>query len=621
MATGRAVTRLHGQTSPYLLDHLDNPVDWFPWGQEAFEEARRRDVPVMVSIGYYTCHWCHVMARESFSNPEVGELVNDLMVSIKVDREELPDVDSHYMTAAGAFTSQLGWPLTVFTTPDGDPFYAATYLPPVARDGVPSFVEVVRAVSEAWTSRRSEVEASAKALGQSMREALATPTVPGEAMDGEAVVASLLASEDQQHGGFTGVNKFPMAPVLRFLLEYGASTKARELARRTLRVMATSELRDGIEGGFFRYATRPDWTIPHYERMLTDNAQLLWCYSAVGDRQTAEGIVHFLMEVMALPTGFASAQHSESMLDGQMVEGGYYQLDAEARARVAHPELDRKVVTGWVGLALSGLARAAIAGVSGQPGEGGRAVARALLRAHRLGPGKLSRVSVGGVTSAAPATLEDYGGLALGLLELGLATGDVELCGEARLLVEECLVAGDGVRYRSASAPDPIVERLSGGHQELTEGATPSGEALIARAGVILSALTGDHSYLGASRATLEPAHEMVARHPLGAGALAGALWAAGNVYCLLVVDDDPVGSPLAQMARTIVDGRVVVSCVTREQATAFAQAGFTLFDGKEGVSGMAYLCRGTICDRPDTSTEELRTHLVDLALLTEGDT
>jgi uncharacterized protein len=615
------VTRLHGQTSPYLLDHLDNPVDWFPWGQDAFEEARRRDVPVMVSIGYYTCHWCHVMARESFSDPDVGELVNELMVSIKVDREELPDVDSHFMTAAGAFTSQLGWPLTVFTTPDGHPFYAATYLPPASRGGIPSFVEVIRAVSEAWTSRRSEVESSATALGQSIREALGTPTERGEAMDWEAVVGSLLASEDQHHGGFTGANKFPMAPVLRFLLEYGPSTSARELARRTLSVMATSELRDGIEGGFFRYATRPDWTIPHYERMLTDNAQLLWCYSAAGDLPTAEGIVQFLMEVMAQPTGFASAQHSESVLGGQMVEGGYYALDAEARARVTPPDLDRKVVTGWVGLALSGLARAELAGVPGQPGERGREVARALLKAHRPGPGILSRVSVGGVASPAPATLEDYGGLALGLLELGLATADVELCREARLLVEECVVAGDGVRYRSASAPDPIVERLSGGHRELSEGATPSGEALIARAGVILSALAADHRYLDAARTTLEPGQAMVSRHPLSAGGLAGALWAAGDVYCLLVVDDDLVTSPLAQMARSVVEGRVVVCCVTREQAKAFAQAGFTLFDGKEAVSGMAYLCRGTICDRPDTSSEELRGHLLGLGLVSREDT
>ncbi|HZJ39928.1 MAG TPA: DUF255 domain-containing protein [Demequina sp.] len=265
--------------SPYLRSHADNPVNWHGWGGEAFAEAKERDVPVLVSIGYSTCHWCHVMARESFSDPDLAEYLNAHFVSIKVDREEHPDVDASYLAAASAFVQGLGWPLNVFVTPEGRAFHAGTYFPPQPMQGHPSFREVLEAVTDAWTTRRSEVTAGAArvagALADSALHLRATSTLPDEAAF-ERSVADLAATEDALFGGFGGAPKFPVAPVLGFLLD---RADGRDLALRTLKRMGASPLRDPVEGGFFRYAVNRDWSDPHYERMLYDNAQLLDLYT------------------------------------------------------------------------------------------------------------------------------------------------------------------------------------------------------------------------------------------------------------------------------------------------------------------------------------------------------
>ncbi|MBW8872405.1 MAG: thioredoxin domain-containing protein, partial [Leifsonia sp.] len=271
--------RLADAISPYLRAHADNPVDWFPWGAEAFAEARRRDAPIMVSIGYATCHWCHVMARESFSDPVTAEELNARFVAIKVDREEHPEVDAAYLSAASAFTGNLGWPLTVFATPDGKAFFAGTYFPPQPVAGRASFRQVLDAVWDAWTARRAEVEADAgkvqAALAAAAEAATSVSDLPGGA-ELDAAVAQLAEAEDPEFGGFGGAPKFPVAPTLDFLL---ARPSGHELAARTLRRMAESPLRDPVDGGFFRYATRRDWSEPHYERMLYDNALLLDAYA------------------------------------------------------------------------------------------------------------------------------------------------------------------------------------------------------------------------------------------------------------------------------------------------------------------------------------------------------
>ncbi len=362
--------RLADAVSPYLLSHADNPVDWRPWGEEAFAEARRRDVPVLVSVGYSTCHWCHVMARETFSDPALASRLNEGFVAIKVDREEHPEVDAALITAAGAFTDQLGWPLNGFTTPEGRTFHAGTYSPPEPRAGHPSFRQVLDAVADAWTTRREQVEQGAGQLSAEIREAsergsVASPLPDAAALD--RVAAELAAVEDAEHGGFGSAPKFPVAPVvllLDTLATSGALTSERAMAsaalvRRTLEAMAGSDLRDPLVGGLFRYSTRRDWSEPHYERMLYDNALLLDAYARAGDEEVAAGIVAFLTWTLRRASGgLASAQDSESTVGGRRVEGGYYALDAAGRAAEEPPAVAGKVRTGWNGLAIGALARA-----------------------------------------------------------------------------------------------------------------------------------------------------------------------------------------------------------------------------------------------------------------------
>ncbi|HEY8317658.1 MAG TPA: DUF255 domain-containing protein, partial [Amnibacterium sp.] len=457
--------RLADAVSPYLRSHADNPVDWYPWGAEAFEAAARRDVPVLVSIGYATCHWCHVMARESFSDPALAAILNEHFVAIKVDREEHPEVDAAYLAAAGAFTPNLGWPLNAFATPSGRVFHAGTYSPPTPVAGNPSFRQVLAAVLDAWTTRRDEVERSAAGLAEALAEAAATSAEGGGvlgAADFTAVAAELAGYEDRTFGGFGGAPKFPVAPVLNTALALGRSplldTDAREriggVASRALAAMRDGGLRDSVEGGFFRYATRRDWTEPHYERMLTDSALLLPAYAAIGDRATAAGIVDYLGAVLRRPSGaFGSAQDSESVLDGQRNEGGYYRLDAAARALVDAPAVDGKVLTGWNGLAIAGLADAAA--LLGEPEWLRLATdaAEAVLALHRTADGLL-RASLDGRPSAAVATLEDWGGLADGLLALAVATGRADLAVVGRDLVDACLADG---RVVLPGGGDPVL--------------------------------------------------------------------------------------------------------------------------------------------------------------------
>ena len=292
--------RLAASTSPYLLQHKDNPVDWWEWSAEAFAEARRRDVPVLISVGYAACHWCHVMATESFEDAASAEVVNTGFVAIKVDREERPDVDAVYMRATTALTRHGGWPMTVFATPDGRPFHAGTYFPPTERHGMPSFTQVLQAVSETWTSRRPEVEAAADrlaaAIGADGNDDVANDAAadapsadttdllgfaaPSGLPQGlaRAAVASLAADEDRHNGGFGTAPKFPPSMVLDFLLREG-SEQAVGLAGRALVAMARSGMYDQVEGGFARYSVDASWTVPHFEKMLYDNAQLARVYA------------------------------------------------------------------------------------------------------------------------------------------------------------------------------------------------------------------------------------------------------------------------------------------------------------------------------------------------------
>jgi uncharacterized protein YyaL (SSP411 family) len=641
--------RLADAVSPYLRSHADNPVDWYPWGTDAFAEAERRQVPVLISIGYSTCHWCHVMARESFSDSELAAHLNERFVAIKVDREEHPDVDATYLAAASAFTDQLGWPLTVFADARGRAFYAGTYFPPVAVGGRPSFREILDAVTDAWRARRDEVDDTASRLAAALAHSALAGASAGRDFEAEsavgrlnfvAVVAELQQYEDPEFGGFGGAPKFPVATVLRFLLDRGEAgdPDAAALAARMLGAMASSALRDPIEGGFFRYATRRDWTEPHYERMLYDNALLLDAYSRIpAGRAVAEGIASFLLTVMRLPSGgFASAQDSESTVDGQRVEGGYYALDAEHRAAQRPPALDDKVLTGWNGLAIGALAAAGTR--LGHP----EWITAAEAAADLISNEPIRRARIGGRTSDAKPTLEDYGMLADGLVDLALATGSVRFAVRARELVEACLVdlikadvikadglTADGLATDDARADGPGERaerfRVPGGADPVlvanglalevdpSEGAYPSGLSAISRAAVRLDLLGGDRRLRDAATRAMAGIADQASERPISFGGTLGVLsLLAEPAQQLVIVTNDPM-SELVRAASGAVAAQpalqpTVTSIVTRGQAEAFAKAGFELYEARGLRDGKptAYLCEDFVCQLPVTEPGDL---------------
>ncbi len=626
--------RLADAISPYLRSHADNPVDWQGWGAEAFAEARSREVPVLVSIGYSTCHWCHVMARESFSDPDLASYLNEHFVSVKVDREEHPDVDAAYLAAASAFVGGLGWPLNVFVTPDGRAFYAGTYFPPQPMTGHPSFRQVLEAVTDAWTTRRAEVTESADLVAEALAAASAQGKTAGARPDAAALdkaVAVLVAQEDRVHGGFGGAPKFPVAPALGFLLD---SVTGRDLALRTLKRLGASPLRDPIEGGFFRYAVNRDWSEPHYERMLYDNAQLLDLYTQAwkltGEgwaRAVALGIARFLTGVLALPGGgFASAQDSESTVDGRRVEGGYYTLDEEARKLQARPALDDKVLTGWNGLAVGALARAGFAFDEPALQAAAMRAADMLLDQHLADRGTdgvdLVRASISGRVSGARSTLEDYGMFARGLLEIALATGEVRYALAARRLVDATLPpahtppAETPLPFRVPNGADPV---LAAQGLDLavdpSEGAYPSGLTSIAGAAWLLHLLTADPRYLAAAESAMDVLGGQFTARPLAFGAalrLSAALAAPALQLVVVSPDGSPGTSPDGLLAAARRRPSGLVAAVTEAQAKAFADAGFDLFQDRTTRSGLAaaYLCRDFVCSLPVTDPADLPSDL-----------
>lgn len=633
------VNRLADAVSPYLRQHADNPVDWYPWGEDAFAEARRRDVPVMVSVGYATCHWCHVMARESFSDPEVGAALGERFVAVKVDREEHPDVDASLMAAASAFTQHLGWPLTVFTTPGGAPFYAGTYWPPVPVQGHPAFRDVLDAVSQAWEQRREQVLETGETIRAALRDA-ATGRVPGgpPGPGGEldvagwapGVVDGLEALEDRAHGGFGGAPKFPVAPGLELLLDVAASSvvdeavgaRALALAGRTVDAMAASPLRDA-DGGFFRYATRADWSEPHYERMLYDNAQLLSAATTLavlrrrdGDEdgaaraaEVAAGVGQFLGETLRLPGGaFASAQDSESTLDGRRVEGGWYLLAPEERAAHEPPSLDTKVLTGWNGLAVEALARAGHHLGLPDLTDAACAAADRLLATHLRPDGTLARASVGDRVSDAVATLEDHGMLASALLVLGGLTGRAGYVREGLRLVAATVT--DDAGLRAPQGADPVLTGIgldAGAAADPSEGATPSGPTAAARAALLAHLATGEPRYRAAAEAYVAAAAGASGRPLASGGVLRLAVGLAEPAHQLVVVADDDARPAFLATARDWYHPGALLLGAAPDDAAALASGGVEALAGR---GPGAYLCADFVCRLPAHDPPALREQL-----------
>lgn len=614
--------QLAAAISPYLRSHAGNPVEWRQWGPEPFAEAASRGVPVMVSIGYSTCHWCHVMARESFSDPAIAAQLSAGFVAVKVDREEHPDVDTSYLAAASAFTSELGWPLTVFVTPEGRAFYAGTYYPPVPVQGRPSFSQVLDAVSDAWTNRRDEVEQNAAEIAEALSSQALESAGSLPTRDDLARVVSQLASfEDDEFGGFGRAPKFPIAPVQLLLVELaaGGSGEARDLVRRTLSAMAASPLRDEVEGGFFRYAVRRDWHEPHYERMLYDNALLLRAYSRLsaltdGDEsaaalRTTEGVADFLLTTLQRDGGgFGSGQDSESDLG----EGGYYALDRAGRAAATPPKVDEKVLTGWNGLAIGALAEAGARHSRDDWTAAAVRAAEVILTRHVEPEGLLLRAATERGVSTAVATLEDYGMLADGLLRLGLATGEVRWAAEARRLVDACLSedADDRVFAAPGSGDPVLAEQGLGLRSDPSEGAYPSGLSAIAAAAFTLSQLVAEPRYRLAAERAVALVGGRALESPTAFGAmLTLAAGLADPATQLVVVTGEGAGSSaLASFSAAWFRPGTVTTLVTGVQADAWSSAGFDLFDGRVSQAGLdtAYLCRDFVCRLPVTTLPDL---------------
>jgi uncharacterized protein YyaL (SSP411 family) len=606
--------RLAGETSPYLLQHKDNPVDWWPWTPAAFDAARSRGVPVLLSVGYAACHWCHVMAHESFEDAVTAAEMNEHFVCIKVDREERPDVDAIYMDATQALTGHGGWPMTCFLTPEGQPFYCGTYYPNRPLQGMPSFRQVLEAVSQAWVDRRDELTNAGAEVVRLLSERAAVPTeqAPPDADILEAAVASLRSDFDPAHGGFGGAPKFPPSAVLEFLLRHG-SLGALEMVADTCTAMARGGMYDQLAGGFARYSVDNAWVVPHFEKMLYDNAQLVRIYAhwwrVTGSplaRRIAIETTQFMIDDLRTPEGgFASAldadtngvegstyvwtrgqlldvlgvddaqwaadllvvtaqgtfEHGSSVLQLPVDaaesddEGRWSRVRAalfDARRKRPQPGRDDKVVAAWNGLAVAALAEVGVLFDRTDFIDAAAAAARLLIDVH-LVDGRLRRVSRDGVVGQPAGVLEDYADVAEGLLVLAQVTASRVLLDQAGVLLDACLAHfadGSGGFFDTAEDAETLVRRP----QNLTDDATPAGQSALAQALLTYAALTGSTLHRAAAEAALGATRVLGSTYPRAAGwgLAAAAALLAGPAEIAIVGADSGGGAASGALARTL---------------------------------------------------------------------
>jgi uncharacterized protein YyaL (SSP411 family) len=620
------MNRLAQETSPYLLQHADNPVEWEPWGEEALGRARAEAKPLLVSIGYSACHWCHVMERESFADAATAALMNELFVNVKVDREERPDVDAVYMDAVVALTGQGGWPLTVFLTPDGEPFYGGTYFPPEPRHGLPSFRQVLRAVADTYRAQPEDVAAQAEALVKALRRSAETEPSHEPLTETLLVEAErgLLSQLDPRWGGFGHAPKFPPASVLEFLLRRGAL----EPVRLTLDGMAAGGMYDVVGGGFHRYSVDAQWLVPHFEKMLYDNALLvppyLHAWLLTGEeryRAVAEQTLDYMVRELQLPSGgFASSQdadtdHVEGLTYTWTVEEGAPsellqpfehgrsilrgELDEETRARMLEarnqrpqPGLDDKVIAAWNGLALGALA------------EGARRLDRPDLLAAACELGELLSAeplwrTLRDGREKYPAYLEDYANVAHGLYELHIATGELRWLRESRRLALAAVERfGDPERGGFFLAPADG-QQLVARQKAFDDNPTPAGSSMLAFVLLRLARIWGDDELERTAVGALRLIRDLLTRAPTAFG------WA----LCALDLHLSPsrelaiVGDPNSEVARAALRG------FDPNAVVAFGPADdVPLLEGKALVDGEAavYVCERFVCRAPVTDAAEL---------------
>ncbi|HXV02746.1 MAG TPA: thioredoxin domain-containing protein [Gaiellaceae bacterium] len=627
------MNRLARETSPYLLQHADNPVDWYPWGEEAFERARAEDKPVLLSVGYAACHWCHVMEHESFEDDETAQLMNDRFVNIKVDREERPDVDALYMDAVVALTGHGGWPMTVFLTSDGAPFYGGTYYPPEPRHGMPSFRDVLQAISGLYREQRGAVTDTAGQLTQALTQASEAPP-SHEPLTEEILRDAALALRrqfDPEWGGFGGAPKFPPASTLEFLLRLHlrGDEQALPMVVKTLDAMAAGGMYDLVGGGFHRYSVDRAWLIPHFEKMLYDNALLASAYLhgwvVTGDdryRRIVEQTLDYVLRELALPEGgFASAQDAdtdgvegltftwtaeegvpEELLqpfeDGRSVIRG--ELDEELRRRLFElreqrpkPLRDDKAIASWNGLLLAALAEAGRRLDRSDYLEAAERLAEFLLGPLSDHDGRLHRTYREGQAKNT-GFLEDYADVANGLYELHVATGRLRWLEEAnrlaRLAVE---LFGDEERGGFFLTP-AHGEELIARQKSFDDHPTPSGNSMLAFVLMKLARIYGDDELERRAVGVFRLLRETLPRAPHAFGHALSALDLHFSPRRELAI----VGPPSSDVARAALEPfrpNTVVAVGPGD--------GVPLLEGKELVDGQpaVYVCERFACQAPVT--------------------
>src|SRR5919201_2478909 len=663
------MNRLAKETSPYLLEHAGNPVDWYPWGEEALEKARRENKPILLSIGYSACHWCHVMARESFEDAAIAEIINQAFVPIKVDREERPDLDQVYMRALQGMTGSGGWPMTVFLLPDMRPFFAGTYFPRDEQYGVPSFQRVLRAVSDAFANRPREIEATA----EQVRAFLQRPAIPlasgrlSPALLDEAY-ARLARDYDTTNGGFGGAPKFPQPMLIDFLLRSHARTRepaALEMAVHTLKAMAAGGMYDQLGGGFHRYSVDAHWLVPHFEKMLYDNALLprayLDAWQVRGDRvfrRIVEETLAFVQRELRSPEGgfYSSLDADSEGEEGRfylwtpaeleavlgtdeagpiargfdVTEGGNFEgrnilhpvepdaieLLAAARDRLltererrVRPHRDEKVIASWNGLMLRAFAEAGR--ILDRRDLVSVAEANATFLMQRLmRDGRLQRSWKDG-RAMLDGYLEDYAAVADGLLSLYESTFDRRWLNAMQEMVSEMLQAfwdeSQGAFFDTAVDQPALVLRP----QDVTDNAIPSGTSMAVDVLLRAGRLVGHDEWVDKARRVLERLGPTAAKAPLAFGRLLAALdFELGRPVELAVVGagSDPRTTRLLDVARThYLPNRLLAAAPPDGDGE-----GIALLADRRAVNGVptAYLCAGFVCQAPTSDAAELERQL-----------
>jgi uncharacterized protein len=660
------VNGLAQERSAYLRQHRSNPVNWLPWGEAALSAAKTSNKPILLSIGYSACHWCHVMARESFEHPETAALMNQGFVNIKVDREERPDLDALYLKALQAMGRRPGWPLTMFLTPDGVPFWGGTYFPHEAQDGLPSFREVLEYVSDAYRSDPQGVAQKGRALidGLMSRPTYGQRRATITDDSAQAAAAEVVTQLDEKNGGLAGAPKFPYPAVFAFLWNQGVRSGRRDFcaaAGFTLERIAASGLYDHVGGGFFRYTVDAEWKIPHFEKMLYDNALLISLYSELYRREA--GALHrdlvrrtvewLLGEMRVADAAFASSLAAES--EGR--EGAYYLLDAAgvysvlgdaagefraqyldssadfeggkvlnrlgeaspernqasflahcdrllaARQRRPRPERDEKIVADWNGLAIAALVQAAVVFDEPRWLEAARAAFAFVADAMTVGDTLHHAWNAGQL--GAPGILDDYANMSLAALRLREATGEAQYLRQAAAWTRSCIghfADPSGGFFHTADNVRHLVARIRDGH----DGATPSGNGIMARVLSELFLSTGDPLYRRVAQELFESFAADLERDGFLLASIIDAAQFNARAMQVTIIGrrHDPATRALWLLAqqRAPADRLIAVNEPGEDLPERHPARGKTALGGRP----TAYVCQGSTCSLPITDPGQL---------------